>query len=385
MREKGLLGLLCALCPLLGSAEGLLAIDNPAKNEQQRQAFASVEAFEGNDQVAMRQYGGDWQGAYSPRTGTNIGLLAARTEAGVQWQGYRLGVLYRADALVQANRDTSDLVRQYNTSTGYEVGRTYALDYQIKGFEATGLHISKSFQRQLGSHWRFDWGLGLSYLRGKRIKLETASGQIATINAKDFDAGVNFNDTDSQIDVTDRMQFSEFLGHQNDPSGQGYSLDAGLVLRNQESGASIEFAIADLSGRMDWENLPANVMNISNANKYYDSDGFVHFNRTVGGTSSYQNISQRLDPKLRLAASYPLGNFELKAATDYTQGFWFAQTGIGYHVNTHWTVYSEFDWRFNTLGLSVRNDWFYVTLRTNNVDLGAAKAYGLNAGMQLNF
>ena len=29
----------------------------------------------------------------------------------------------------------------------YEIGRTYALDYKIKGFEAAGLHINKSFQR----------------------------------------------------------------------------------------------------------------------------------------------------------------------------------------------------------------------------------------------
>lgn len=385
MRKNGLLGLLFALCPLLGGAAGLLAIDNPAKNEQQRQAFASVEAFEGNDQVAMRQYGGDWQGAYSPRTGTNIGLLAARAEAGVQWAGYRVGTLYRAEALVQANRDTSDLVQQYSTRSGYEIGRTYALDYQIKGFEATGLHISKSFQRQLGSHWRLDWGLGLSYLRGKRVKLETASGQIVTINAKDFDAGVNFNDTDSQIDVTDRMQFSEFLGHQDDPSGQGYSLDAGLVLRHQESGASIEFAIADLSGRMDWGNLPANVMSISNANKYYDSDGFVHFNRTVGGSNSYRNLSQTLDPKLLLAASYPMGDFELQGAASYTQGYWFPQAGIQYRINPQWAVKADFDFRFNTLGLALQHRWFYLGLRMDGTNGATAKAYGVTGGITLPF
>lgn len=93
----------------------------------------------------MRGLSRDWQGTYSPRTRTNIGLLAARSEAGVQWAGYRVGALYRVEALVQANRDASDLVQQYSTRSGYATGQTYAIDYQIKGFESAGGHVSKSF------------------------------------------------------------------------------------------------------------------------------------------------------------------------------------------------------------------------------------------------
>ena len=133
---------LSVVFPLLGHAEGLLAVDNPARNGQERGVYASLEAFEGNDQVAMRQYGGGWQGDYTPRNGTNLGLLAARAETGVQWQGYRLGALYRAVALVEASRDASDLVRQYKQSNGYDLGRTYQLDYRLKGFEADGAHLS---------------------------------------------------------------------------------------------------------------------------------------------------------------------------------------------------------------------------------------------------
>jgi len=385
MNKYTLLGLLCTAYPLLGHTEGLLAIDNPANNGFDTRIYASAEAFEGNDQVAMRQYGGDWQGAYSPRNGTNLGLLAARTEAGVQWQGYRLGVLYRADALVQANRDTSDLVQQYASRTGYDIGQTYPLGYQLKGFEAVGAHLSKSFHLNTGDSWQIAAGLGVSYLRGQRVKIETATGQVVTINTKDFSAAASRNTSDSTLDVNNFAQFNAPSGRLAAPSGAGYAVDAGLVAHHQGSGATLEVSVADLAGRIDWTDLPSNATVYNNATKYYDTNGYVQFNPLATRTSSYQNLTQQFDPKLRLAASYPLGNFELKAATDYTQGFWFAQTGIGYHVDTHWTVYSEFDWRFNTLGLSVRHDWFYVTLRTDNVDLGAAKAYGLNAGLQLNF
>jgi hypothetical protein len=52
--------------------------------------------------------------------------------------------LHRAEALVEANRDTSDLIRQYTNSSGYhDVGRTYQLDLKIKGFEASGSRLKK--------------------------------------------------------------------------------------------------------------------------------------------------------------------------------------------------------------------------------------------------
>ena len=181
-----------------GYAEGLLAINNPAKNGQEQQVYASVEAFAANDQVAINRYGSDWQGDYSARNGINLGLLSFRAEGGVQWQGFRLGGLRRAEALVEANRDASDLLRQYTGNSGYDLGRIYQFDLRIKGFEADGARLSKSFQLDMGEQWQMDWGLGLSSLHGKRIKLETLSGQAVTLNAQDVDAVASLTDTDSQ-------------------------------------------------------------------------------------------------------------------------------------------------------------------------------------------
>jgi len=386
MMKKTTFGcLLCVVYPVLGHAEGLLGIDNPAKNGQERMGYAVLEAFEGNDQVAMRQYGGDWQGGYSPRTGTNIGLLAARTETGVQWQGYRLGALYRAEALVEANRDTSDLVQQYKNNSGYEMGRTYALDYRIKGFEAAGAHFSKSFQLHLGSQWQMDWGLGLSYLQGQRIKLETVAGQVVTLNAKDFNASASRDSSDSQLNVSDLAQFNPPAGRLAAPSGDGYAVDAGMVLRHRESGASIELAVADLAGRLNWKDLPNNVANYSNATKYYDANGYVQFNPSATRTSRYQDLSQNLDPKLLLAASYPMGDFELQGAASYTRGYWFPQAGIQYRINPQWGVKADFDFRFNTLGLALQHRWFYLGFRMDGTNADTAKAYGVTGGITLPF
>jgi hypothetical protein len=384
--KKMTLGLsLCFGFPLLAHAEGLLAVDNPAKNSQERGAYAAFEAFEGNDQIAMRQYGKDWLGDYSPRDDTNLGLLSARAETGVQWQGYRLGALYRAEGLVEANRDTSDLVRQYKTSSGYDVGRTYQVDYRIKVFEADGARLSKSFQLALGSQWQMDWGLGLSYLRGKRIKLETVSGQVVTLNTKDFNAAASLDDTNSRMNISDLAKFNALYGLLATPSGQGYALDAGMVLRHGESGFSAELAVADLAGRMEWKDLPNNIANYNTATKYYDANGYVQFNPTATRISSYRDLAQNLDPKVWLAANYPIGNFELQGASSYTRGYWFPQAGVTYHITPQWGVKADYDFRFNSLGFSLLHKWFYLGLRTDSTSVDKAKAYGLNGGVNISF
>jgi hypothetical protein len=377
--------LLCAVFPLLGHAEGLLAVDNPAKNGQEHSVYAALEAFEGNDQIAMRQYGGGWQGGYSPRNGTNLGVLSARAETGVQWQGYRLGALYRAEGLVEANRDASDLIRQYVTRSGYDIGRIYQLDYRIKAFEADGARLSKSFRLDLGGQWQMDWGLGLSYLRGKRIKLETASGQAVALDAKDFDAAAILDDTNSQINITDLAKFNPPYGRLAAPSGQGYALDAGLVLRHRESGLRAELAVADLAGRMEWQDLPNNVANYNTANKYYDADGYVHFDATATRVSSYRNLTQILAPKVWLAAAYPLGGFELQGATSFTRGYWFPQAGVTYQLNPSWQLKADYDFRFKTVGLNLRHRWFFAGLRADSIDMNSAKAYGANVGINILF
>ena len=196
----------------------------------------------------------------------------------------------------------------------------------------------------------------MSYLHGKRLKLASASGQVVTLNTKDFNAGVSLNDTDSRVNVGDPAKFNELLGRLAAPSGQGYALDAGLVLRHRDSGARVELAVADLAGRMNWRDVPNNVTHYSNATKYYDANGYVQFNPSTTRTSSYQNLSQKLDPKLWLAASYPVGNFEVQGATSYTRGYWLPQAGVSYRLNPQWRLKAEYDLRFHTLMLAQRQE-----------------------------
>lgn len=373
-----------AMCSPLAGADGLLALDNPARNGAATAAYAGAEAFEGNDQVAMRQYGKDWKGDYAPRAGQNIGLLAARAEAGVQWDGYRLGVLRRAIGLAQANRDTADLLRQYKTGSGYDGGRAYLVDARVAGFEADGVRLGKRFALAAAGGWQIDWGVAGALLRGRRIRVDLAAGQVVALGARDVGAGAVWSSTDSGTDTSGAGAFNPPFGARPAWSGQGYAVDTGIVLRRQD-GLTLEAAVNDLAGRMTWKNLPLHVINYNSANKYYDANGYVHFNALANARSGYRDLSQTLAPKLWLAAGYPVGAFDLQAAGSYTRGYWLPEIGAAWRVAPQWRLVGGYDVRFKTVALTVRHRWFYAGLRSADPDLTRARAYGAQGGLSIPF
>jgi hypothetical protein len=378
----GLLALL--VCAPQAKADGILAVDNPANNGLTRSVYADALAFEGNDSVAMRQYTGKWQGDYTPHSGDNLGLLFARAETGAQWNGFRLGALYRAEAIIKASPDTSDLVWQYHNSSGYDTGRTYQVNYRIEGFEANGARLSKSFQSALGNAWQLSWGAGMSLLNGKQIKVETMTGQVVTLSSTDFNADVIQNSTYSGLDTSGAGKFNPPFGMRPSVSGQGYALDLGLTLRRQD-GLRLEAAVNDLAASIRWKNLPNYAANYNSATKYFDTSGYVHFNPTATAQSSYQDLTQTLDPKLWLAAAYPVAGFEAQLATSYTQGEWFPEMGLAYAINPQWRINTSYDTRFGTVQIGLHHTWFDLSLRSDKLALNQAKAYGLSASVHIAF
>jgi hypothetical protein len=304
-------------------------------------------------------------------------------EVGVQAQGYRLFALQRGDAFVQSNRDTADLVHQYQTSSGYDAGRNYVLDYSMRGFEADGLGFSKAWQTSFGDRWQLRTGIGLSYLRGKRLKLETTTGQVVALDAKDINAAVSSDSSNTSLNTSNFSDFNAPYGRQAKFSGDGYSLDGGVVLQNTDSGLRIELGLADVAGQIDWKNVPSNLTNYNSASKYFDTNGYVQFDPTATRTSTYRNLTQTLPLKVHFAVAYPWRAWEVEGSTSYTQGNWFPQLGARYKMTPNWTLCADYDLRFGTLGVGMEHRWFQWSIRTDNADLNAAKAYGLSAQIRI--
>lgn len=366
-------------------AQGLLGVAQPAENGEALQAYASVHAFIASDQSAVNTLrAGDLsQGA--PRGASNISMLYAVGEAGLQWQGYRFGSLRRGEVFLDASRDTVDLVRQYATQDGYDPNRTYAMQYRMAGFEADGIKFSKSQALPVGDSWRLNAGVGVSYLRGLRLKLESLDGQAVTLNAKDFDATLNQSSSNTGLDTTNVAEFNAPFGQQARFSGHGFAVDAGMVLRHPATGTRIELAVADLYGRMDWTDVPTNVTAITTATKFYDANGYVQYSPTGTRTSSYVSMAIVLDPKVHMAIAYPWRAVELQGGVDVVRGYWLPQLGIAYAFGKGWRLTTDLDLRFQSVGVGIENTVLSFKVRTDQVNLNQAKAYGLSVRLSLPF
>lgn len=366
-------------------AGGVLAISNPAKNGQTLQGYIAADAFFGSDHVKLLDLSAIDPVRYAPRAGKNVALASASVETGVQWQGYRLAAISRGDAFLTASRDTVDLVNQYTNALGYDSPRTYAVEYQVRAFEADGLKFSKSLQFDQIGDWIVRAGMGMSYLRGKSLKLEAINGQAVTLNTKDFDAALTQSISSTSLNTQNLSSFNAPFGRFERFSGDGYAIDAGATWLHRGSGMQVELAIADLLGEMRWNGVPTNLATLSTATKSYDANGFVQYDPTTTRTSSYKSVSMALEPKVYWGAGIPWKQMMIKVGTSYTQGEWLPQLGIERHLQSGWTLGADLETRFSTLGVSLSGSWLQLKLRTDDINLSKARGMGLSLQARLHF
>jgi len=373
---------LVALCTNgIAHADGLLVVDNPAGIDEATRFYVVADGFQGSDALSIRQFMGNWQGSFAPREGSNIGILAARSEVGMQSSGFRIGAIYRSQALAETNRDTADLVRQYNTNAGYSSGRTYSMDYRLRAFTARGIRLSKSLGINTGNYWQVHFGVAGSMLSGTQLKIETATGQATALNSQDFSADTAIDSKNSALETSDLSSFNPFVLPQSF-SGNGYALDAGMVFR-RDDGFQVEIALNDLVGQIDWRGVPQRVTNYNTATKYYDASGYVRFNPSATAVSSYVSYMQVLDPKLWLGVSYPVGNYGVQFATSYQAEVWLPEANLSWAISPNLRFKTGYDLRFGSILISLQHPLLQLSLRTDNLDLGQAKGYGIRIGMTL--
>lgn len=371
-----------ALAPQV-HAEGLLAVQNPATVRGETALYAELDAFEGSDALPVRAFGANWGGAYTPKSGTNLALAVAQAETGVQWNHTRLGALYRAQALVRANRDTMDLARQYNTGSAYDSARTYGLDYRLVGFVADGVRFSHS--REIPaipsfSGWTLHGGVGVALLQGRQLKVESASGQVKTLGGHDLDANVAWNNLHSGMNTGDPATFNPFVRSPGELTGAGWALDVG-VRAEHANGWRLELAANDVAGEILWNNVPQRVSTLNTSTRYYDANGYVQFNPLASASSRFINYRQALDTRWRMALGY--------AIRPATQVQW-ATNQWGDVALTEWLVSHRFDNgleaqvshapHFGSVGFQLRWKGVQVGLRSDAMDLWQAHAYGLTLG-----
>lgn len=386
-RKTFVLSLAC--CAAVGGvhvhAQNLFGATNPALHQTTGlETYAQLGAFGANDILPLKDYISGWNGPYTARAGTNTGLAVAHWEAGAAWENWRIGLVRRGEAFATTSPDTSDLFHQYANNTGYTAGRSYGVDYTLRGFEAQGVRLSRSHALWDAAQSSSRWGWSVSLLQGTRIKMEDAKGQAVTISAQDFNAQLTHTSDNSATDTSGNGAFNPPYGRQAAWSGQGYSVDAGWVLQRKD-GLRLEASVHDLWGTMDWRNLPRIESTYNTSNKYFDSNGFVHFNPTATSVSSYANQSVRMEPKWKFAAEQTWDDWGAGLAVYHLYGLTIPELSASYACAAQCRFSTSWESRFNTVGFSLRYRFMELGLRSSDWFSGSPRAIGLSAGLNIRF
>lgn len=338
--------------------------------------YSSVRYFAGNDWTAMSDIDGNWSGRYAPRGGRNLGVDFLRAEAGVAFGSWRMGYVYRREAVIEANRDTLDVYYLENNNLPIPVGRSFALDFYGNAFEGEGLRIEKAFEMRPNESIALRAGVGASWLRGIRSRSGSVLGGVTATapNTFAFDAALVERDT--------RKTFP-FM-RPGSPEGSGYALDVALDLR-WAGRNRVMLAVEDVVSRIAWDELPATDARATSNTAARDAQGFIVYRPALAGQNRRIEYTQRLDPKAFVEYSREFGALSAGAGALVVRGVAIPRFALDYRLSDSWRVSAEHDFRFGGTGIGLKYRSLSVSVFSENLDLDRAKAYGLAVQLAIPF
>ncbi len=352
----------------------VLGLSNPAEVAESRSAYAHMAAFAGSDFAPIQQIRRDLAQDYSPRSGRNIALANSRAVAGVEWQGFRLGVIQRQEWFAEAQKDTLDLYRNEHLSLNHEAGKNYAIDYHLRGFSATGVQLGKAFRHPLGEQWMLSWGGNISLLNGQKMRSESWSGNAYATGPQSLTL---------TVDGTRRYSGLNTIAHTfapafrfGNPSGTGYSVDLGMAL-DAPNGMRFAWTIGDAISQMRWTEIPE--MSFQGTNVY---------NGTFPGGHKWRvNVRESLPVKQRLQWMMPIASADaqLILSDEVLRGTHFPSIGLQKDWGANWATKFDYDLRFHSLGLNARYGKLQMGLRSDKLNWRKARAFGASAAVLLDF
>jgi hypothetical protein len=353
-------------------AGDFLSAENPAGAGAAGGAYLDGQAFFGNDIVPLVQANKDWSQGYNPRGGKNYALISTRVEAGMQWNGFRLGYIDRNEWLASANRDTLDIYRASQQNLNYDNGRNYSLDYRLRGFAADGARLTKSFSNELGSGWTMGLGAAASVLRGRIVRSEDIAGSATATGGRNYTATVDWTRDYSHTDTVAEGFAPAFQA--GSPSGRGYAADFGMTF-DRKDGLHVEWIASDVIGRMNWRDIPEKTLSGSN----------LPGAALPGGRKWRVDLAQSIPTKHALSVSIPTSMADIELGDTLFQGLNLPRIGLAKRLSADWTTRLDYDFRFSTVGLGLSYRWMYVNVRSDSLSVNKARAFGFGLGGRLEF
>jgi hypothetical protein len=356
--------------------ESVLAFSDPTDDTEHLAAFAGLHYFAGNDPLSIHAYQGNWQGAYHPRDGRNLGLLSQRAESSLQTGGWRLSVFERQEALIDSSRSTTDLYRLYKSLNQAASGQMYVVDASYQAFAATGLRLDKAWRWKIAENNELALGVGYSRLEGHRVKTESANGIVTSLGAGKYSYALKLNDSDTRKTYPYQTSVQQ--------KGDGDAWDLGLSFKT-DNGPRFDLLANDILANIRWRDVPSSIATANTGVTSTDANGYIVYAPALSGRNFSRNFTQPLPTRYAASAALPWREFSVFGSLTRQQGISFPMAGATWAYAENWRLQADFDTRFGSAGLKLTGPLAFLALRTSQWNLSETRAYGLSAGMHWAF
>ncbi|NRR31383.1 hypothetical protein HSX11_14475 [Oxalobacteraceae bacterium] len=337
--------------------------------------YVQMQSWAAYDAMPLRDFSGKWENNYSPKPGINHFLQRHRAGFGVEKDGWTVGVEYRLEASLAADRDTLDLYRMYKQKVRPALARDFNVDARLKAWSAGGMRVGRTF------------ALGDSAVKGPLLMLSGAL--YGTLRNRELDAGgtVRYTPDDAYgfdaryQDTNTRYRYMFMEEQPQHSSGTSVSMALQWPLSEQ---LTANLALNDIWSRLRWSNLPSVYKSINSQVSSTDQDGYVNYQPLLSGKNSLIDQRASIGSSAALSLSYQLAQWDLRMRLDRIEGVTIPAASAGYR--TAWGIFAgSYETRFNTVGLAYTKGPFRLQLRSNRWPLSEASAAALDVGLQLGF
>lgn len=265
-----------------------------------------------------KEFFGGWHGTINVED-RNVSFSQGVAEIFAGKSGWEVSAGVLEELAAVGNRDAVEVIRLLRNKQDLPVGNRYETELEGSGYVAWQLRLAKGAD--------LPWVPGLSagaavaLLYGQRIQEGTVEGPftITGRRAYDYSLALNYN---YDVNYLYDYDFSR-----SGMEGWGYSVSLGA--RYQRGGLDVSLYGEDLFSHIYWSGVPTTTAIANNGRRYFDSDGFVHYNPIITGFEGKTQVTQHLEEKISGQILYSWDRVRVLGGSAWTMDTYFPYVALG--------------------------------------------------------
>jgi len=292
-------------------------------------------------------------------------------ELGVRSDHWGVGLVKRYDYDLRFSKDAAELYWLTDNKQALPIGKSYMVDVEFNGFNATGLRLSvfDSVGESFGH--AIDYSIGITYLTASYMVEGTLLGEASVLSSSDYDY-----DAEISYHYTEDFVFDRVV---DKPTGEGFAIDAEIGA-DLTSKLYFNVSVRDLFARLEWLESPYTVGSLDSNRKEYDENGYVTVKPLLSGFEKIKKGHvQRIDPRWHGLMSYEFVE-SYRAVIQYRYQYQHGLVGIGGEgvISSVGSVRASYWLENQAVELTWLRGLFNVSLSADHYDVADVRTFWLS-------